>query len=123
MSCFLGHSESLGCNKCLIRVENPFGQSTNHSGIGCEHGETHCHCVQEFEKETTKTGIVGVEEKLAVCYSILPPLPYSDPVRFNSTYTRVLYTIYFLEQEMLCFSCGWTGVFYSKKILLNFIAD
>ena len=47
---FLGHSASLGCNKCLIRFESHFGQSTNHSWLGREHwvlhaGETHCHCV------------------------------------------------------------------------------
>ena len=89
VSGFLGHSASLGCNKCLKRFECSFGQSTNYSGFDREHwvlrtGETHRERVLEILKETTKTGIAAAEAKLGVRYSILLSLPYFDPVRFTA---------------------------------------
>lgn len=89
VSGFLGHTATLGCNKCLKRFSVNVGQSSDFSGYDRENwtlrtGEMHRSSVQEVLKETTKAGITAAESRLGVRYSILLRLPYFDPVRFTA---------------------------------------
>jgi hypothetical protein len=89
VSGFLGHTASLGCNKCLKKFNVSFGQSSDFSGYDTETwtlrtGEMHRQDVQEVFKEKTKTGIAAAESRLGVRYSILLRLPYFDPVQFTA---------------------------------------
>ena len=88
VSGFLGHSASLGCNKCYKRFESSFGQNTDYSGFDREcwelrTGVSHRQRVEEVKKETTKCGIAAAESRLGVRYSALLLLPYFDAVRFT----------------------------------------
>ena len=89
VSGFLGHTASLGCNKCYKKFNASFGQPCDYSGFDRNNwplrtGQLHRQHVQEVLKETTKTGISAAESKHGVRYSILLSLPYFDPVRFTA---------------------------------------
>lgn len=89
VSGFLGHTASLGCNKCLKRFNVSIGQSSDYSGYDRENwtlrnGQTHRRDVEEVLMENTKTGRAAAESRFGVRYSILLRLPYFDPVRFTA---------------------------------------
>ena len=89
VSGFLGHTASLGCNKCYKKFSASFGQPCDYSVFDRNNwplrtGQLHRQHVQEVLKETTKTGISAAESRYGVRYSILLSLPYFDPVRFTA---------------------------------------
>ena len=86
---FLGHTATLGCNKCLKKFSTSFGQAPDYSGYDRENwplrsGQSHRQLVQEVLKETTKSAISAAESKNSVRYSVLLSLPYFDPVSYTA---------------------------------------
>lgn len=85
---FLGHSATLGCNKCLkkfLRVEG--GDKRDYSGFNRSEWEfrtklTHVSNCEEIKGATCKTALENLEAKYGVRYSVLIDLPFFEPIRF-----------------------------------------
>lgn len=88
VSGFLGHSATLGCNKCMKAFSTHADGFRDYSGYDEENwqrrdGVSHRHDVDKVAKETTLTGISAAESRYGVRYSVLLALPYFDAVRFT----------------------------------------
>ncbi|XP_061190105.1 uncharacterized protein LOC133197961 [Saccostrea echinata] len=84
---FLGHSATLGCNKCMKRFEGVIGQK-NYGGFNVREWverdkDSHMNMVKEIMKSKTKTKKEELEKKYGVRYSVLLELEYFDPIRMT----------------------------------------
>lgn len=81
---FLGHSATMGCNKCFKRFEGDIGQK-NYGGFNLKEWverdkDSHMKVVKEIMKCKTKSHREEIEKKNGIRYSVLLELDYFDPI-------------------------------------------
>ena len=81
---FLGHSATVGCNKCKKRFEGDIGQK-NYGGFNVSEWverdkDSHLKVVKELMKCQTKFQREEIEKRNGIRYSVLLELDYFDPV-------------------------------------------
>ena len=84
---FLGHTASLGCNKCLKKFSIHFDGPPDYSGCDRESwakrtAESHREQCKEILQKSTKSAVQAAESKYGVRYSVLLSLPYYNPIDF-----------------------------------------
>ena len=87
---FLGHSATLGCNKCFKKFPGSVG-SKDYSGFDRENprkwkkrtNEVHRSNVREIQRAKTKTERDKLESEYGCRYSVLLQLPYFDPTQMS----------------------------------------
>lgn len=84
---FLGHSATMGCNKCMKQFEGIIGQK-NYGGFNVREWvkrdkDSHMKKVKEIMKSKTKTKREELEKRYGVRYSVLLELEYFDPIRMT----------------------------------------
>ena len=87
---FLGHSATLGCNKCFKKFPGSVG-SKDYSGFDRENprkwkkrtNEIHRSNIHEIQQAKTKTERDKLESEYGCRYSVLLQLPYFDPTQMS----------------------------------------
>ena len=82
---FLGHSATMGCNKCSKQFTS--GDKQDHSGFNRSEWElrtknSHASYCEEIKGATCKTKLKNLEAKCGVQLSALNDLPSYEPIRF-----------------------------------------
>ncbi|KAL3879731.1 hypothetical protein ACJMK2_032017 [Sinanodonta woodiana] len=84
---FLGHSATMGCNKCMKAFIGGIGEKNyggfNLSEWNLRNNSSHRKLVQKVMKAKTKGSRKELERKYGIRYSVLLELHYFDPVRMT----------------------------------------